>query len=44
MYKIMLADDEGVALDALRIMITTHFHEMEENIDIRIAAKFQPAV
>lgn len=37
MYKIMLADDEGVALDALRIMITTHFHEMEENIDIRIA-------
>ena len=33
----MLADDEGVALDALRIMITTHFHEMEENIDIRIA-------
>lgn len=37
MYKIMLADDEGVALDALRIMITSHFHEMEENIDIRIA-------
>lgn len=37
MYKIMLADDEGVALDALRIMITTHFHEMEENIDIRMA-------
>lgn len=37
MYKIMLADDEGVALDALRIMITSHFREMEENIDIRIA-------
>lgn len=37
MYKIMLADDEGVALDALRIMITSHFHDMEENIDIRIA-------
>lgn len=37
MYKVMLADDEGVALDALRIMITHHFHEMEENIDIRMA-------
>lgn len=37
MYKVMLADDEGVALDALRIMITNHFHDMEEAIDIRIA-------
>lgn len=37
MYKIMLADDEGVALDALRIMITTQFREMKENIDIRVA-------
>ena len=37
MYKVMLADDEGVALDALRIMITNQFHDMEDNIDIRIA-------
>lgn len=37
MYKIMLADDEGVALDALRIMITSHFHDIDESIDIRIA-------
>lgn len=37
MYKVMLADDEGVALDALRIMITNQFHDMEETIDIRIA-------
>ena len=33
----MLADDEGVALDALRIMITNQFHDMEETVDIRIA-------
>ena len=32
MYKVMLADDEGVALDALRIMITNQFHDMEETI------------
>ena len=37
MYKVMLADDEGVALDALRIMITNQFHDMEETVDIRIA-------
>ena len=30
MYKVMLADDEGVALDALRIMITNQFHDMEK--------------
>lgn len=37
MYKIMLADDEGVALDALRIMITSHFRDIDESIDIRAA-------
>lgn len=38
MYKIMLADDEGVALEALRIMITTNFKDIGEAIDIRIAS------